>query len=191
MILWINGAFGSGKTSTANELNRRLPNSFIYDPENVGYFIRQNTNGLFAGGDFQDIPLWREMNYQTLRMITEKYDGTVIVPMTLVNPDYYSEIIGRLMSDGIDVKHYILYAERDEIRRRLKKRSFLGFRNENFALDAIDRCVKAFDKHITDVKIHVDDMSIDSVADRIASLSNLQLAPNKAKLRTCIQYKKC
>jgi len=47
MILWINGAFGSGKTATANKLSRKLPNSFIYDPENVGCFIRQNTNNLF------------------------------------------------------------------------------------------------------------------------------------------------
>jgi len=174
MILWINGAFGSGKTTTANKLHRRLPNSFIYDPENVGYFIRQNTNGLFSAGDFQDIPLWREMNYKTLRMINENYNGTVIVPMTLVNPDYYNEIVGRLISDGVDIKHYILYAKREEIRRRIKKRSF--FRDEDFALDAIDRCVNAFDTHITDVKIHVDSMSIDMVVDKIASLSSLQLA---------------
>jgi len=175
MIIWINGAFGAGKTTTAKKLNRRLPNSFIYDPESVGCFIRQNTNGLFSGGDFQDIPLWREMNYKTLRMISEKYDGTVIVPMTLVNPVYYSEIIEKLISNGIDVKHYILYASRDEIKRRLKKRALLQFGNEGFALDAIDRCVNAFDMHITDIKIHVDSMNAESVADKIASLAGLRL----------------
>jgi len=175
MIIWINGAFGSGKTTTAKALNQRLPNSFIYDPENVGYFIRQNTNGLFNQGDFQDIPLWREMNYKTLRMITEKYDGAVIVPMTLVNPGYYDEIIGRLISDGIDVKHYILYAKHNEIKRRLKKRSLFGIlRNEDFALDAIDRCIEAFDNYITDVKIHVDTMSVASIVNEIVSLSNNQ-----------------
>ena len=43
MILWINGAFGSGKTTTAYELHRRLkPLSYVYDPENVGYFLRKN-----------------------------------------------------------------------------------------------------------------------------------------------------
>ncbi|MBQ9717880.1 MAG: tunicamycin resistance protein, partial [Clostridia bacterium] len=38
MILWINGTFGSGKTQTAAELHRRIPDSFVYDPENVGYW---------------------------------------------------------------------------------------------------------------------------------------------------------
>jgi len=51
---------------------------FVYDPENVGYFIRRNTNELFSDGDFQDIPLWREMNYKVLRTITEKYEGIII-----------------------------------------------------------------------------------------------------------------
>ncbi|WP_353095654.1 hypothetical protein [Tissierella praeacuta] len=43
MIIWLNGAFGSGKTTCAFELSRRFPNSFVYDPENIGYFIRNNT----------------------------------------------------------------------------------------------------------------------------------------------------
>lgn len=30
MIIWLNGAFGSGKTQTAYELHRRLRNSYIY-----------------------------------------------------------------------------------------------------------------------------------------------------------------
>ncbi len=42
MIIWINGAFGSGKTQTAYELHRRLDGSYVYDPENAGYFIRKN-----------------------------------------------------------------------------------------------------------------------------------------------------
>ena len=173
MILWINGAFGSGKTTVANRLSRRMPNSFVYDPENAGYFIRSNTNGLFADGDFQDIPLWREINYKTLRMIAEKYDGTIIVPMTLVNPDYYSEIIGRLVADGVEVRHYILYATRQEIIRRLRKRSFrFIMRNEDFALEAIDRCIYAFDNSIKDVKIFTDDMSVDSIVEKI--LKNLR-----------------
>jgi len=176
MIIWINGAFGSGKTTTANMLHRRLPNSFIYDPENVGYFIRQNTGKLFLEGDFQDIPLWREMNYKTLSAITQKYDGVVIVPMTLVNPGYYNEIVGKLVSDGVDVRHYILYASRDEIRLRLRRRSFFGLRNEDFALDAVDRCVDAFDNYITDTKIHVSNMNAYSVVEEILRLSKLQLS---------------
>jgi len=176
MILWINGAFGAGKTTIAQELNRRLPNSFIYDPENVGYFIRRNTNGLFSEGDFQDIPLWREMNYKILKMIAKKYDGIVIVPMTLVNPVYYREIIEKIISDGFELHHYILYVKHDEIKRRLKERMLPFIGNEDFALDAIDRCIDFFDNHIRDVTIDTENMSINNVVEKIADLSSLTLS---------------
>lgn len=179
MIIWINGAFGSGKTTTAYELNRRLKDSFVYDPENVGYFIRQNSNGLFSKGDFQDIPLWRDMNYKMLKMIAEKYDGTIIVPMTLVNPDYYAEIIGKLIADGIELRHFILYASREEIKRRLKIRSFRFIGRESFAVNSIERCVTAFDNYITEIKIDTENMNIDEVVDKIAELSDLQLLLDK------------
>jgi adenylylsulfate kinase-like enzyme len=41
MIIWLNGAFGSGKTRTAYELHRRIPQSYIFDPENIGFCIRE------------------------------------------------------------------------------------------------------------------------------------------------------
>jgi uridine kinase len=41
LIIWLNGAFGAGKTTAAFELCRRLPDSFVYDPENVGFFPKK------------------------------------------------------------------------------------------------------------------------------------------------------
>jgi deoxyadenosine/deoxycytidine kinase len=38
----INGAFGSGKTTTAQMLKPLIPNSMIYDPEEVGYMLRKS-----------------------------------------------------------------------------------------------------------------------------------------------------
>lgn len=42
MIIQVNDAFGVGKTQTCNELHRRIQNSFFFDAENAGYFIRDN-----------------------------------------------------------------------------------------------------------------------------------------------------
>ncbi len=42
MIIWLNGAFGAGKTQTAYALRRRLPGSYVYDPENIGYCLPHN-----------------------------------------------------------------------------------------------------------------------------------------------------
>ena len=36
MIVWINGAFGAGKTTTARELIDLIPNSTLFDPEVIG-----------------------------------------------------------------------------------------------------------------------------------------------------------
>jgi len=173
MILWINGAFGAGKTSAAYELHRRLPNAFVYDPENAGYFIRKNSPESFSRGDFQDIPLWRKMNYEMLKLLKSQYDGIIIVPMTIVNKNYYDEIITKLISDGEAVKHFILYASKDTIVKRLKSRS-IG-RPDSFAVQAIDRCLKAFDTDITEIKIMTDDKSVDDVVTEIAQACNLNL----------------
>ena len=55
MIIWINGAFGSGKTHTAAELHRRLKDSYLYDPEEIGYFIRGHVPEEAKEGDFQEV----------------------------------------------------------------------------------------------------------------------------------------
>ena len=39
MIIWINGAFGSGKSTVAEAIHRNIPRSFIYDPEQLRYFF--------------------------------------------------------------------------------------------------------------------------------------------------------
>jgi uridine kinase len=93
MIIWINGAFGSGKTQTSYELHRRITNSYVYDPENIGFFIRRNIPKEAHKGDFQNYAVWREFNYSMLKYMDQEYDGIIIVPMTIVNPQYFNEII--------------------------------------------------------------------------------------------------
>jgi hypothetical protein len=179
MIIWINGAFGSGKTTAASELRRRVKNSCVYDPENAGYFIRKNAPeeaGLNTG-DFQDISLWREINYKMLKLIADNYDGLVIVPMTLVNPEYYQEIIVRLRADGIKIRHFILYAGEETLVKNLKKRS-LSLKRESFAVDSIGRCIYAFDNYITEEKIFVDNKNIDEIVAEIALRAFIKLEPD-------------
>ena len=181
MIIWLNGAFGAGKTTSAFELNRRLPNSFVYDPENIGYFIRKNTPKESHKPDFQDYEQWRSFNYEMLKYISHVYAGTIIVPMTIHNRQYYDEIVQRLMDDGITVKHYILYAEKSTILKRLNKRLARG---ETWAKSQIDRCIRAFNHDITEEKIMTDNQSVDFVVEEIARRSGVTLLPDK---RTSLQ----
>ena len=111
MIVWINGAYGAGKTSCAYELQKRIPKAIVYDPENAGFFIRKNIPKELHKPDFQDHELWRMFNYEMLRYLAGSTDDIILVPMTLLCRRYYDEIIGRLTADGICVRHFILCAE--------------------------------------------------------------------------------
>lgn len=176
MIIWINGAFGAGKTTCSYELNKRLPNSFVYDPENIGYFIRKNIPKELHEADFQNHEQWRLFNYKMLKYLADSYDGIIIAPMTLVNRQYYDEIIGRLIKEDIEVKHYILYAEKKTIEKRLNKRLERG---TTWAKLQIDRCIYAFDHDITEQKIITDDKTVDSIVEEIAEKSGVALLNDK------------
>ncbi|MCI8573523.1 MAG: AAA family ATPase [Oscillibacter sp.] len=191
MIIWLNGAFGSGKTQTAYELNRRLQNSYVYDPEEAGFFIRDNLPGDIKKSDFQDYPLWREFNSGMIRYISENYDGHIIIPMTVTNKQYYQEII-QPISAKRPVRHFILYASKKTLLKRLASR-FESKRS--WGAQQIDRCMKAFDHDITETKIYTDHLKIPQVAEEIASALGLSLADDKRSPfrkridRVVIQYK--
>jgi|SRR5579859_2239163 len=73
--------------------------------------------------DFQDFAAWRQGVHEVLDLILRSADGPVIGPLTLVEPSYLAEVIGRLTSDGHDVRHLALLAEARVIERRLRERA--------------------------------------------------------------------
>ncbi|RED66180.1 AAA family ATPase [Cohnella lupini] len=164
MILWINGAFGAGKTTIAYELNRRIPNSFIYDPENVGYFIRKNSPKQILKDDFQDHLIWREFNFSMLQMIYKEFPGTIIVPMTLVNPVYFDEIVNKLRMDGIELNHFTLLADRETLLKRLKSR---GDDSHSWPAKQIDKCITSLTQDMFRNHIHTDHLTPEEILVRI------------------------
>lgn len=107
MIIWINGSFGIGKTSTAELIKNELDKSIIYDPEEIGGFLSNMFN--HEKEDFQDYELWRILNSDILKYMCSVYE-IVIVPMTITNKIYYDEIINQLKTSGVEIKHFILNA---------------------------------------------------------------------------------
>lgn len=55
MIIWLNGAFGVGKTQTAFELHSRIPNSFVFDPEQIVFFSAKLYRQTFGSVTFKII----------------------------------------------------------------------------------------------------------------------------------------
>lgn len=60
MIIWLNGTFGAGKTTTAAALIPMLGGFPVFDPETVGYMLAPNVADLRVS-DFQHWPAWRPL----------------------------------------------------------------------------------------------------------------------------------
>ncbi|MEC1177057.1 deoxynucleoside kinase [Metasolibacillus meyeri] len=75
MIIMINGAFGVGKTTIATMLQNEIENSIIYDPEEVGYMLRNVLPATIKKmeaptGDFQDLELWKKLTVDVAKNLT-------------------------------------------------------------------------------------------------------------------------
>ena len=164
MIIWINGSFGVGKTTIAENLKDRIANSIIYDPEKVGMFLYKTLPE--KKDDFQDYELWRTINYEMLKELY-KQNEVIIVPMTITNLQYYNEIVGRLQKDGIKILHFILTANKESIIRRLNARG----NSTEWAYMQVDRCDKAFkDDYLKGQKVDTNNKSIDEVCNNLIKL---------------------
>lgn len=68
MIIWINGAFGSGKTSIAENICKKMRVAYLYDPEQVGYFLWDNfPQEMKRKGNFQHSYLER-IQYENIKI---------------------------------------------------------------------------------------------------------------------------
>lgn len=172
MIIWINGAFGAGKTQTAISLRYRLTNAFIYDPEKAGFYIRSNIPDLMQKQDFQQHTLWRTIVYEHLAYMARNTEDVIIFPMTITEPIYYEEIIGQLRKDGHQVHHLVLTASEETLRVRLAKR---GNKQNSWAVQQITRCVQGLLNPIFENKLTTDNMSITEVVEAIGRQQGLQL----------------
>jgi hypothetical protein len=173
MIVWINGAFGAGKSQAAFELFRRTDRSALCDPEQVGFGLHRMAPRELRG-DFQDLPAWRIGVVDQLASVDRsgRYD-LVVAPMTLIRADYRVEILDELSARGHDVRHVVLTASPETLRRRLARRlaELLG-RDESWALGQVDRCVAALDDDEVvgpgALRVRTDDLSHDEVVEAVA-----------------------
>ncbi|GHJ42259.1 NUDIX domain-containing protein [Streptomyces sp. TS71-3] len=124
MIVWINGAFGAGKTSTARELIDLLPNSTLFDPEIIGSGLSclLPPKHLAEVSDFQDLPIWRRLVVDTAAALFAEVGGVLVVPMTLLRQEYRDEIFGGLAARRIPVRHIALTPAETILRARIAGR---------------------------------------------------------------------
>jgi hypothetical protein len=83
VIVWLNGPFGIGKSTTAVALVRRLPDAMLYDPEIVGAALRRIIGPVDPADDYQDLPPWVPLVAETARQLRGAYGRTLVMPMTV------------------------------------------------------------------------------------------------------------
>ncbi|WP_223290980.1 AAA family ATPase [Streptomyces avicenniae] len=120
-MIWVNGAFGSGKTTLVGELSRRVPEALVYDPEQTGYLLREIVP--VPWDNFQRLPLWRKQVVSTALGLLEEYGRPLLAAQTLVDAAYGREIFGGLRAAGVDVRHVCLRVSPAELERRIDGRT--------------------------------------------------------------------
>ncbi|MGW1169371.1 AAA family ATPase [Streptomyces sp. NPDC002550] len=171
MIVWVNGAFGSGKTTLVEELRPRWLEALVYDPEMVGHVLREIVE--VPTGDFQDLRLWRREVASLAVGLVEEYHRPVLVPMTLVDPGYAGEIFSVLKDAGIDVHHFFLKVPRDVLEKRIDGRSFTPYNPERdervrrWCKDRIEPCMAAADALPSDTVVLDGELTPQELADQV------------------------
>jgi hypothetical protein len=172
LIIWINGPFGAGKTTLAKELHRRMPEAILFDPEHVGFILREWVP--VPTGDFQDLPSWRELVVETALSLRRHHAQTLLVPMTLINDDYAAEILGGLSERGEQILHVFLDLDAEVLRQRIIGRVFVqdnpeaNRRGREFCLRNLGRGIAAARRQDKEtLGLRSDTMNPSQLADEI------------------------
>ena len=119
MIIWLNGTFGAGKTTTARHLAGRLANARHFDGELVGYLLMEALSD-HEFGDFQDLPPWRELFPVVTEKIAAHTGQHLITVQTVLREDYWRELTQSFERIPLDIFHVLLHVDSDALAERIK-----------------------------------------------------------------------
>jgi hypothetical protein len=118
VIIWVNGTFGAGKTTTATQLVELSPDLRLFDPEWVGYLLSNNLAD-HEFSDFQQLPPWRVLVQPVADEIARFTGQHLVAVQTVLVEDYWQEIETGLIGLGHSVFHVVLDADQDTLHARI------------------------------------------------------------------------
>jgi hypothetical protein len=171
MVIWINGAFGAGKTKVAGRLAALRGGARLLDPERIGFMLRRllPTDGV---DDFQDLPIWRELTVRIVREAAAVSAAPLIVPMTLADPAIFEEVIGGLRASGVDLRHFTLTASPATLRRRLRRRLDWPA-SRRWAMARAEACAAALAGPAFAEHVDTEDRSVAEIATEILARTEI------------------
>jgi AAA domain len=178
VIIWVNGTFGAGKTTTATYLAGRLANARHFDPEQVGYLLMR-TLGDHEFRDFQDLPPWRELVPVFTGEIARFTGQHLIAVQTVLREDYWRELTEGFKRAQLDVFHVLLHVDSDVLAERITAdEGEAGASARQWRLDHISEYEKArpWMESAADLVIDATRLPAADVGERIAVEAEKRMA---------------
>ncbi len=176
MIVWINGTFGVGKTTTAGLLAERT-DWRVFDPEHVGYLLQSNMADV-AVDDFQDLGPWRTL----VPLVADEIflatsNPAMIAVQTVLDEAYWSELQAGFVRRDRGVFHVLLDCQPTELRRRIETDEAEA-QAKDWRLDHLGRYAEArpWLTRSADAVLDTTDLDPGAVADRIIATVTPTLA---------------
>jgi shikimate kinase len=119
VIIWLNGTFGAGKTTTARQLAGQLANARHFDPELVGYLLTAALDD-HEFKDFQDLAPWRELVPVFTEKIADFTGHHLIAVQTVLREDYWHELTQGFKRTPLDIFHVLLHVDSEVLAERIK-----------------------------------------------------------------------
>jgi broad-specificity NMP kinase len=169
MIIMLNGAYGVGKTTVANRLLGSIRDSMVYDPEEIGYMLRNMITDEIRTQEeqtdnFQDLELWKILVVKVAELLQRKYRKNLIVPMTIINKEYFFYILNGFKEIDQQTFHFCLLAQEETIYERLRKR---GEIEGNWCFRQTKKCLEAYQDPCFEEYIMTDGVCIDDTVKTI------------------------
>lgn len=114
-VLWLNGAFGVGKTTAAMHLVELDDRWRAADPELLGAYLSDAERSW--GTDFQSHPGWPVLAAAGVRALCPSPERPVVVPMAVHDSDTWTALRSAV---GERVLHVVLHAEPEVLLTRVE-----------------------------------------------------------------------
>lgn len=118
MIIWLNGTFGAGKTTTARHLVDGRSGLRLYDPETVGQLLAYHLPD-HEFSDFQQLPSWRALVPVVADELSSATGQDLVAVQTVLDQGYWNELGDGLSAHGQSVLHVVLDADPDTLLARI------------------------------------------------------------------------
>lgn len=173
MIIWLDGTHGVGKSSVAEVIKERCPQSEILDSDTYWIDFLEK-NGFIGGGCF---PQNNKVFIERFKLLIEEkmQSGCVflIIQMALTEKECKELLFDCLKETYKNTFHIILTADMETLISRIKNDPD---RDQQFALSRLKWNTKFLDQNYSDaVRIITDNKSISDITDEILAICKLAI----------------